>query len=137
MGTPRRVASFALAYWAGIFALGFVLGSVRVLWLASRIGALIAVLAELPLMLAASWLWARRLARRHPLASRGEALGAGALAFALLLASEAALGRFGFGQDLCAWFAALWRLPGAVGLAGQLAFAALPALAWRPVRSPG
>jgi len=44
----------ALAYFLPVFALGFVLGTVRTLWLAPMLGELAAVAAELPVMLAAS-----------------------------------------------------------------------------------
>ncbi len=45
----------ALRYWLGIFALGFVLGTARTLWLEPMLGAVPAVTLELPVMLAASW----------------------------------------------------------------------------------
>jgi hypothetical protein len=132
-----RIAAFALAYWAAIFALGFVLGTVRVLWLAPRLGESAAVLAELPVMLGASWLWARRLLVRLPLASAGAALAAGALAFVLLLGAEFALGVAAFGQSPGAWLAALLRLPGSLGLAGQLGFALIPWAARLRFTAPG
>jgi hypothetical protein len=121
-----RIAGFALTYWAAVFALGFVLGTLRVVWLAPALGESAAVLAELPVMLAASWLWAQRLLARLPLASAGAALGAGALALALLLGAELALGALAFGQSPAAWLAALTRPPGSIGLAGQLGFALIP-----------
>ena len=81
----------ALAYWGAIFALGFVLGTLRVLWIAPQMGETRAVLFELPLMLAASWFAARWLVRRFGIGSAGQALAMGALAFVLLMASEAGL----------------------------------------------
>lgn len=122
----RRLAAFALAYWAAILALGFVLGTLRVMWLAPLLGENTAVLAELPVMLGASWLWARTLLARQPLASAGEALAAGALAFALLLGAEFALGVIAFGQSPAGWFADLLHPPGVYGLVGQIAFALMP-----------
>jgi len=101
------VVAVAVRYWAAVFAVGFVLGTVRTLWLAPRLGVLPAVLAELPPMLTASWLVARRLLARRPLVSRGAALQAGALAFLLLLASEAALAVWGLGQSRAQWTRAL------------------------------
>jgi hypothetical protein len=119
----------ALAYFAPVFALGFVLGTVRTLWLAPALGEVPAVAAELPVMLAASWLLARRVVRRHAVAGRGEALGLGLAAFALLLLAELALAVTLAGQSPADWAAALTRPAGALGLAGQALFALLPALA--------
>lgn len=127
MGAALR---FALAYWAGIFALGFLLGTLRVLLLAPHLGELAAVLMELPVMLGASWLWARRLLARHPLGP-GRAFLAGVLAFCLLLASEAALALLAFGQRPGDWLGSLAMPAGALGLAGQAAFGAMPWLAER------
>ena len=120
----------ALAYWLGVFALGFVLGTVRTLWLEPALGALAAVALELPVMLAASWWWAGRVLVRHPLPSRRAALGTGLLAFTLLLAGEGALA-LALGQTGAQWLAALARPAGALGLAGQVLFGLMPALRWR------
>jgi hypothetical protein len=127
----RPVIRSALAYFAAIFALGFVLGTMRTLWLAPRLGETGAVLAELPVMLAASWWCARRIVARAALPGRGAALALGGLAFALLLAAELALALLLFGETAAAWLASLARLPGALGLAGQMLFGLMPALAWR------
>jgi len=115
----------ALSYWTAIFALGFVLGTLRVLWIARAIGETRAVLLELPLMLAASWLAAKWLVRRFGIGSAGQAMAMGALAFALLMASEALLA-FVLGTSLWEWLTAMTRIPGAIGLAGQLVFAMMP-----------
>lgn len=124
----RSVLKAALAYWAMIFALGFALGTVRVLWLTPRFGETAAVLVELPFMLAASALAAHRLVRRHAVGGAGPALAMGALALALLMAAEAALALGLSGQGLAGWARALVAMPGVLGLAGQLAFAAMPLL---------
>ncbi|MGE3690130.1 MAG: hypothetical protein AB7F98_01975 [Novosphingobium sp.] len=129
-----RIAINALAYSAAIFALGFVLGALRTVLLVPRIGALGAVLAELPLTLAASWLCARQVLRRRPLSGRGAALAMGALAFALLIGAELALGVALFGQSAGQWLAALGTVPGLAGLAGQVLFALMPAWAMEPRR---
>ena len=121
---PERLKGLraALLYWALVFAVGFVLGAVRTLWLAPQVGALAAVAIELPLMLAASWLVARRLIRLLGLTTPAEALIMGFAALALLLGSEAALAGQGPGQ----WAAGLATPPGALGLAGQVLFALIP-----------
>lgn len=120
----------ALRYWLGVFALGFVLGTVRTLWLEPWLGPLAAVALELPVMLAASWWWSGRVLARRPLPRRGLALGAGVLAFALLLGSELALA-LALGGTAQGWLAALATPPGALGLAGQVLFGLFPALRWR------
>ncbi len=125
------VLRHALIYLAAIFALGFVLGTVRTLWLAPAVGHLAAVALELPVMLGASWWLARRMAARRPLPSRGAALAAGGIAFALLMGLELALGVALFGQSAGQWLAALTTPSGALGLAGQALFALMPALVWQ------
>ena len=131
MAGARQVVVAALAYWAGIFALGFVLGTARTLWLEPRWGPLAAVAAELPVMLGASWWWAGDLRRRHQLPTRAAAWAMGALAFALLLASELALAIMLAGGQAADWLAGLHQPAGALGLAGQVLFALIPACRWR------
>lgn len=112
-------------YFAGVFALGFVLGTVRTLWLAPALGPLAAVAVELPLMLLASaWLCARIL-RRAPLSARA-ALGMGALALAWLLVAEAALSYLLAGRNLWQHLALYSEPAHLLGLAGQVVFALLP-----------
>lgn len=127
----------AWRYLAGIFALGFVLGTVRTLWLAPLIGPVAAVACELPLLLLASWWWATCLLRRYRLGSRGQALVMGGIAFALLMLGELALAVTMGGQSARHWLAALGEPAGALGLAGQIAFALIPALIWRPAERFG
>jgi hypothetical protein len=95
------------------------------------------VLAELPVMLGASWWLARRIVRRAHLPSRGAALALGALALALLLGAELALAMALAGETPRAWLASLARLPGSLGLAGQALFGLLPALVWREQQGLG
>lgn len=127
---PVSVIRPALAYLGVIFALGFVLGTVRTLWLVPLVGPTLAVACELPVLLGASWYWAGRVLARWPLPTRQAALATGALAFTLLLAGEWALA-VALGQTSAEWFAALTRPAGALGLAGQAVFALMPALRWR------
>ena len=99
----------------------------RTLWLAPRTGELAAVLAELPIMLGASWLLAGRIVRARDL-STGEGAACGALAFVLLMAAEMGLALALSDRGAADWLAAQGRLPGLAGLLGQVAFAAMPAL---------
>jgi len=136
MGEARGVRPVlaGIAYWAMVFALGFVLGTLRVLWLAPALGLVAATVIELPVMLAASWWAARWLLRRFAIRTGGAALAMGALAFVLLMAAELALGVAAFGQTPAQWLAGLAEPQGALGLAGQVVFALMP---WLAVRRRG
>lgn len=127
-----RIAGAGLAYWAVVFALGFVLGTIRVLWLAPLIGLLPATALELPLMLGASWFAAGWLVRRFVIDSAGEGLAAGGLAFALLMVAECTLAITMMGQTAAQWLADLRQPHALLGLAGQVAFALMPW--WRVTR---
>lgn len=84
-----RIAIAALAYFAIAFAVGFGLGTLRVLWVAPALGERLAELAELPLMVLACALAARwTCARLRVPDGAGPRLAMGALALALLLAVE-------------------------------------------------
>jgi hypothetical protein len=126
-----RVIGAAAAYCGIIFALGFVLGTARVLWLAPAIGLVPATLAELPVMLGASWWASGWLVRRFAITRTGEALAMGALAFALLMAAECALAVVLSGETPAQWLAGLRHPHAAAGLAGQVVFALMP---WWRVR---
>lgn len=115
----------ATAYFALVFAAGFVLGVIRTLWLAPALGPLAAVAIELPVILCVAWLACAWVLRRWPLAP-AQAATMGALALVLLLAAEAALSLLLAGRSL-AEHLALYRLPEhRLGLAGQFAFALWP-----------
>ena len=76
-------------FFAVVFGIGFVLGTVRTLLLVPRFGERWSELAELPLMVAAILLTARWIVRRRGDELRGlDALVVGLVALALLLAFE-------------------------------------------------
>jgi len=126
-----RWVQAGLAYWAVIFALGFALGTLRVVWLAPLVGVLPATALELPVMLTASWLAAGRLVRGCGIVQGAEALAMGLLAFVLLMAAEAALAALLAGQRPAQWLAGLAEPHALLGLAGQAVFALIP---WWRVR---
>jgi len=126
MTSARPILLAASAYWATVFAFAFMLGIVRTLWLAPRLGDLAALACELPLVLTASWLAARRVTRRFGVGTPGEALAMGLIAFALLMLAELALARVLAGQSVRQWAAGLATPAGALGLAGQAGFALMP-----------
>ena len=129
-----RVLKAATAYFALVFAAGFVLGTLRTLWLAPALVPMLAVAAELPVMLGVSWLACGRVLRRTPLPVT-EAAAMGGLAFVLLLLAEAALST-ALGALTLRQHLALYAEPAnQLGLVGQLAFAAFPlvrAARWHP-----
>lgn len=120
------VGRAAAAYFAAVFAVAFGLGVLRVLWLAPAIGPLVAVAIEVPLLLGLAWAVAGAVLRRWPLARVGR-LAMGALAFGMLMAAEAGLALVS-GQTLADFANAMSTPAGALGLAGQIGFAILPAL---------
>jgi hypothetical protein len=116
--------ALGLRYVTGVFAVAFVLGTIRTLWLAPAIGAVAAVAIEVPIIWLVSWWWGRRLLTRQPLALAGRAVMGGS-AFLWLMLAELGLAQ-AFGQAPQAWVASLVTPAGLLGLAGQLGFAALP-----------
>ena len=126
-----RIASAAIAYWAVVFALGFVLGTIRVTWIIPLVGLLPATALELPLILVASWFTAGCLVRRFTIERRSDALAVGALAFAILMAAECALAAALLGQSPAQWLTGLAESHALLGLSGQAVFALMP---WWRVR---
>ena len=124
--------SLGLRYFAGVFAVGFLLGTIRTLWLAPAIGDLAAVAVELPVMIGASWWWGRRLLARQKLSQAGRAVMGGS-AFLLLMLAEFGLAQ-AFGRAPGVYWASFFTPAGLLGLAGQLVFAALP-LFIKPARA--
>ncbi|WP_194745106.1 hypothetical protein [Thermaurantiacus tibetensis] len=117
-----------LFYFAGVFALAFLLGVVRILWLVPRLGETVAVLVELPVMLWAAWLWAGLLLRRLAVPRRAApALVMGGTGFTLLIAAEFALGA-ATGTSPALQVAKWDTVSGALGLGAQILHAFFPLL---------
>ena len=62
--TASQLAAPAFTRFALVFGVGFVLGTVRVLWIAPQLGARAAELAEAPVMLVVIYFAARWIAKR-------------------------------------------------------------------------
>ena len=120
-------ARLGVAYWAIVFTIGFAFGVIRTTIVAPRLGVTTAVLLELPLILMVSALVAARLLRGRALPTPA-AIVMGVVALALTLASEAVLAIVLMQQPVGVWAASLTVVPGVIGLAGQVVFAALPVL---------
>jgi hypothetical protein len=127
-----RATTAGALYAIVVFSIGFILGAIRVLPLAPRLGETIAVILEAPLMLAASWFVCRwcvdRLDVRRTVPARSLM---GLVAFLVLMSVEVGMGAM-FGRSLADQLAA-YKLPfGAIGLAAQVIFAMLPVIhGWR------
>ncbi len=129
-----RAAFAGLLYFAIVFAIGFVLGSIRVLLVAPVLGELGAVLLELPVILLACWLAAGRLVRWLDPPSASAALVMGAIAFSCLMIAEFTLAGLAFDRSITDQVGRWGTLEGALGLGGQLLFALLP---WMQSRRTG
>jgi hypothetical protein len=128
-GTAGSPAAAGAAYFGIVFALGFVLGTMRTLVVeeAPGTGRLLGVLIELPIMLVASWLACRHLVGRFGVAATvGARAVMGAVALALLLLAEMLVGALLFGRTAAAHVALYREASYAVGLAAQVAFALMP-----------
>lgn len=116
-----------VVYFAIVFAVGFILGTIRVLVAVPRLGETAAVLIELPAMLALSWVACAWLVRRFAVPARVLArLAMGVSAFLLLMVGEAGVSLFAFGRTLAQHVQAFQATSALLGLAAQLVFAALP-----------
>jgi hypothetical protein len=116
-------------YFGLVFAIGFVLGTARTLWVedTSGSGRLHGVLIELPIMLGASWFACLWVVRRRALAPAVVARATmGAVALTLLLLAEYLLGAMLFGRTPAEHLALYRQTSHALGLAAQIAFALMP-----------
>lgn len=120
-------------YFGLVFAAGFVLGTIRTIVLVPRLGELAAVAIELPVILVVSW-WACGLViqRLRPGDKSSARLVMAITAFLLLILAELALAMTMAGQTASAFVANWTTAAGALGLAGQAAFAAFPLVRHRP-----
>jgi hypothetical protein len=114
------------AYFALVFGIGFILGAIRVLVVAPRLGELVATLIELPIILTAAWIICERVSARFLVPDRWRPrLAMGGVAFALLMLAELGLSVL-LGNSIGEHLDAYRSLHGALGLAGQMIFAMFP-----------
>ena len=132
----HRALTAATVYFLALFALGFVLGTIRVLFVAPQIGVLGATLVEVPLMLGASFFLCRWVVGRWRVPPDLAARWGMALWFLVLLVLfETLVGAALFGRTLAGIWAGLATPAGLIGLSAQLVAALLPLLIGR--REPG
>ena len=130
-----RVFKAASVYFACVFCIGFVLGTLRVVVLNPRVGEFNATALEIPIMLTVSWFvcsWVlRRLAIPRTMSSR---VVTGCLAFAFLMIAEFGMSVLLFDRTRAQYFEALQSGAGMLGFAAQIAFGLFPLLQLRRSR---
>ena len=125
--TAGFVARYALAYFASVFSVGFLLGIARTLWLAPVLGERGAELVELPVMVVVSFLVARALMNGPDVVGIRDAALVGLSALALLVCAELAVVVFVRGQTVAGYVASRDPVSGSAYVLALLLFAAMPA----------
>jgi len=125
----RSAVFSGFAYFALVFAIGFLLGALRILVLSRHLGDVLAVLTELPMMLAASWIVCAWLISRFAVPTGLAPRAAmGGVAFCLLMVAEIGVSVLGFERSISEHFASYRRMASLLGLTGQFAFALFPVI---------
>lgn len=115
-----------------LFTLGFVLGTIRVVFIAPRFGPLLATAAEVPVMLIAAVFACRWVVRRWQVPRAAAVRWAMVLWFlALLFTFETLLGAALFGRTAVEQWVALTTPAGLIGLSAQIVAALLLVLVGR------
>ncbi|MEE4184641.1 MAG: hypothetical protein V2J12_02605 [Gammaproteobacteria bacterium] len=114
------------AYFMLVFAVGFALGVVRVLWLVPLVGERAAELAEMPVMLVAIFYAARFVTRRFPASRERDLIISGGLALGVLLAVEFSVVLWLRGLSINQYLAERDPVAGTVYYVMLLVFAAMP-----------
>ena len=119
-------------YFALVFAAGFALGSIRVLWVVPRFGERTAELMETPIMLVVTILAARWTARRLIVPpTPSTRLGVGFVALGLLLVAEFTVVLWLRGLTIAQYFASRDPVAGTVYIVMLGVFAIMPLLVAR------
>jgi hypothetical protein len=123
-----RAGSWAgFAYTLGVFVFAFAVGTIRVTLVAPRLGTLLAVIIEAPIVLAVSWRVSLWCTRRFNVSRDTRArILMGTVAFAVLMLLELGFSVLGFGETVNHYFAKYTSTPGVIGLVMQGCFATLP-----------
>lgn len=117
----KRALIAGIVYALALFALGFMLGTVRLMFVAPRFGELAATLLELPVMLTAAFFACRYVIGRWQVGGPKANRTAMALSFlALLLSLEMLLGVTLVGRTVAEQWATLTTPAGLLGLTAQI-----------------
>jgi hypothetical protein len=118
-----------MVYAGVVFAFGFGMGTIRALFVSPAIGEVYAVMLEIPVMLAVSWLSCLLVIGRFNVgAALAGRLTMGILAICLLMMAEVNLSMIAFGMTL-GQYLETYRAPAAMlGFGAQIVFGALPVM---------
>ena len=123
----KRALLAGTTYFLALFALGFLLGTIRVVFVAPRYGQLMGTLAEVPVMLTAAYVICRWTLNHWRVSPRSAIRWTMVPLFLVLLfAFETMLGLTLFGRTLSEQWEALVTRAGALGLFAQVIAALLP-----------
>ena len=123
---PDAVKS-GIVYSILVFLVAAMLGSIRQTVLVPLAGPTVAVLIELPIILAVSWNICGIVLKHMPVAAAiGPRLVMGATAFVFVLLGELALATFAFGQPFATFAGQYSTVQGLLGLGGQVLFGLMP-----------
>jgi type IV secretory pathway TrbD component len=124
-----QVVKAGVLYFTLVFGVGFVLGTIRTLWVVPRVGARKAELMETPIMLVVTIVAARSIILRLGLPFTFSArLGMGCIALALLLVAEFGLVLWLRGLSIREYLATRDPVSGTVYYVMLAVFAAMPLL---------
>jgi hypothetical protein len=127
MADLNRALIAATAYFLALFAIGFVLGTIRVIFVVPHFGQLSATFVEVPVMLAAACVICRWVIYHWQVSRRISVRWSMVLWFlALLFTTETLLGLTLFGRTLAEQWAALLTPAGLVGVTAQIVAGLLP-----------
>jgi hypothetical protein len=127
-----QILKAGLLYFALVFGAGFVLGTIRTLWIVPRLGTRVAELMETPIMLVITILAARWTVLRLAVPSTPSArLGMGFVALGLLLLAEFTLVLWLRGMSIREYFASRDPIAGTVYYVMLTVFAVMPLLVAR------
>lgn len=127
-----------LVYFALVFGTGFVLGAIRLPFVVPHLGERWAELAEMPIMAAAIFFAAGYALKHFPnIHSRGRAVQAGLIAFAIAVLAELGLVVLLQHQTIYQYIRGRDKVSGSVYLAMLVIFALMPRLRlgrdkWKP-----
>jgi len=130
--TPMLMLKAGVLYFASVFGAGFVLGTIRILWIVPSFGERMAELMEAPSMFMVTIFAARWIVRRLAVPSTPlSRLGMGCVALALLLVAEFTLVLWLRGLTITEYFASRDSVSGTVYYVMLGLFAIMPLLVAR------